>query len=68
MLWNWQIPADQVDFLLVGKALGEVVSVIAPELPRVDVAAPLHVRQLQVRALRSSYVLNRSKLRVGLTR
>ncbi|HOD83463.1 MAG: hypothetical protein BWX88_01685 [Planctomycetes bacterium ADurb.Bin126] len=68
VLWNWQIPADQVDFLLVGKALGEVVSVIAPELPRVDVAAPLHVRQLQVRALRSSYILNRSKLRVGLTR
>ena len=68
MLWNWQIPADQVDFLLVGKGLHEVVAATASELPRVDVAAPLHVRQLQVRAMRTTYVLNRDKLRVGLKR
>jgi len=68
VLWNPQIPIEQIDFLLVAKGIHEVFEVVAPQLPTIDLAAPNEVRLWQIQILRDTYILRRAGVTVGLAR
>ncbi len=64
MLWNRQFNDADVFQLLLGQRLCDVLEVVAPELPALDRAAPNTVRMFQVQALRDTYVIRRSSIRM----
>ncbi|HDZ22206.1 hypothetical protein LCGC14_0868240 [marine sediment metagenome] len=64
MLWNTQQTPDDVVELLVGRGLQDVLAVVAPQLPRVDPAAPHDVRVWQARMLSDTYAIHHAAIQL----
>ena len=61
-LHGW--PQD-VPFLLINTAIGEVLEAVSPELPRVDAAADQDTQMWQARILQDYYRIHRRNVRLG---
>ena len=62
ILWNAQQTPDDVVELLVGRGLQDVLAAVAPQLPRVDPAAPHDVRVWQARMLSDTYAIHHAAI------
>jgi hypothetical protein len=63
LLWDLRAPAEEIAGLYIGTRLGEVFSVLVPELPAVDEAAGEDLRDWQVRILQDYYRIHRENIR-----
>jgi len=62
LLWHPQFSDASVVELLLDRRIGEVLAAVAPDLPRVERAAPQQVRLWQARILRETYAIRRAKI------
>ena len=67
LLWA-PIPEDELERLLLRKGIGEVVSVLAPDLPVVDAAAGQDLRRWQMQILRATWILRKDRIVLGRRR
>jgi len=63
MLWNRQVPADDMLFLLVDEQVSDILAACLPEAPAVDAAAGDDLAAWQLQILRHWYAIHRAKLR-----
>jgi len=66
LLWGGDADQAGIAFLLIGKGIGEVLSVMAPALPAVDACASVQLQRWQVRILQSTYAIRRNAISLGL--
>jgi len=62
MLWNPQVPPDDILFLLVDEQIGDVLATCLPAAPSVDAAAGEDLGLWQLRILRDWYAVHRAKI------
>jgi len=65
LLWNHHVSRRSLVLFYLHKGVGEVLSVMAPELPGIDVCGTEDLRLWQARILQDYYGVNREKVRVG---
>ena len=63
LLWNPQVPPEDMLLLLVDEQVGEVLAACLPDAPSVDAAASDDLRDWQLQILRHWYAVHRAKLR-----
>jgi len=68
LLFNKDIPPEDISSLLTGRGIGEVLQAFCPELPLVDAAAETDLRLWQVRILRHHWGVRRGDVRLGMDR
>jgi len=62
LLWNPQVPPEDMLLLLVDEQLGDVLAVCLPEMPPVDAAAGDELAGWQLEILRRGYAIARARL------
>ncbi len=59
LLFSLHSDVEYISFILINKAVGEVLAVYRPDLPRVDASADDDLRNWQIRILRCAYAVGR---------
>ncbi len=59
LLFSHHSKVEYISFLLINKAVGEVLVAYRPDLPRIDISADDDLRNWQIRILRCAYAVSR---------
>jgi len=67
LLWKRRIPRQDIAYLLAVRGLGEVIAVMAPQMPAMDIAGDDDLRLWQVRIMQYYWGIHRRSIRLGVS-